>query len=434
MKKLFLFCTSLAIAAGMWSCGPDDNGNTPPPVPDATLELTPSDDIEFDAEGGSVTIAVTTNQDIWESESDSDWCVVTKGDGEFTIEAEVNTTEEAMPEATVTVTAGEGDNVITKTIKVNQLSVNATDIPVEYYMMANLHYFEERSLPELGYYQLMLSADGGQSEAKITTVAFWHDVIPNQSQLNKFPKGTFTIDPDSESAKFHINPGTGTIETKQNGSYMMHVMMGTPHHLLLMKSGTMTIGGEGNNVTIDIDFVAEDSVTGEESIYRGHYSYNGAGLPPLYTYITATEEQFSATFTRVKSATLGDTGNGSSYASVILTDNNGANELKFIAFIAENSTILPDGTYTFAPKDTFTPGTLMPGEYYPTEGALNTYYLGWNTSTGSIDTSIPATEGTMTVTSQGGVYDIDFDFKGLNERKLRKKASFTGSYNGPIYF
>jgi hypothetical protein len=407
-------------------------------IVEASLELTPPDDIEFYAEGGSETVTVTTNKAVWDVESDQEWCVVTKGNGGFTVAAEPNNTDKPMPTATVTVTAGTGENIITQTIRVTQ-----EGIAVQYFNVANLFYYEVRSLPEagLGYYRLELPFDIVQGEHQLMNVAFYHDIVAGKAEHTKFPKGTFTInpalaDPASVPAKFDASPGTGTLTTAVNGSYRMHVMMAEPHQLLLMKSGTMTIGGEGNAISITINFMAENPETNQTMVYKGSYSYNGTGaFPPLFTYVQAGDEEYNATMTEVVSATLGDTGNNSKYASVKFTDDTGLQELKFFAFVPEGATRLADGTYTFAADEKSTePMTIRPGFYSPQEGARDTFYVAWENGGQTIGVSMPATSGSMTVTSDGDDYNIEFNFKGVNERVLRKKATFTGTYHGPIVF
>jgi len=122
MKKIFLFAISAILLAGMWSCDKTK-------AEDATLTLDPATDILFTVEGGTEKITVTTNQKVWKAESDQTWCEVIEGTGEFTVTAKINETEEAMPQATITVTAGEGDNTITRTIKANQPGKDAPVIP-----------------------------------------------------------------------------------------------------------------------------------------------------------------------------------------------------------------------------------------------------------------------------------------------------------------
>lgn len=95
------------------------------------LTLSPDNDIEFDAGGGSVTIGVDTNFELWTAKSDKDWCEVVEGDDSFTIKAEPNTTTTDMPAAAVTVTGGEGSDKITKTINVTQKGAVVVDDETE---------------------------------------------------------------------------------------------------------------------------------------------------------------------------------------------------------------------------------------------------------------------------------------------------------------
>lgn len=105
----------------------------------AALSLNPSSTITYEAVGGTTLIAVTTNQDKWKAVSDQDWCKVNElDDTTFTLTTKANECSEPMPEATVTITAGTGNNTKTVILKANQkrgesvqsqpLTIDITDV------------------------------------------------------------------------------------------------------------------------------------------------------------------------------------------------------------------------------------------------------------------------------------------------------------------
>ena len=93
----------------------------PGPTEPAALTLNPSEEIVFDAKGGTETVKVTSNRE-WSVESDQpDYFAVQRTtDTTFTVTAEPNENEEAVPAAIITVTAGEGNDSVTKTLNVSQ--------------------------------------------------------------------------------------------------------------------------------------------------------------------------------------------------------------------------------------------------------------------------------------------------------------------------
>ncbi len=126
MKNRFLFIALALLAVFVLPACGEDKG-----TPKLYLTLSPDNDIEFGAEGGSVTVNVDTNFESWKAGPDRDWCEVTEGDGLFTVTAKANGEIEDMPAATITVTAGEGDGAVTRTIKVTQKGTGYTDLCVE---------------------------------------------------------------------------------------------------------------------------------------------------------------------------------------------------------------------------------------------------------------------------------------------------------------
>ena len=116
MKK-FLLLAICALSVCLTGCSDND---TPEQLPDPELTLAPDAPIVFPAEGGSVEITVTTNMESWNAVSDQKWCKVAVSAGKFTVSAVENETPEAMPAATVTVTATSGERSVSRELQVSQ--------------------------------------------------------------------------------------------------------------------------------------------------------------------------------------------------------------------------------------------------------------------------------------------------------------------------
>ena len=113
---LVLLLTAMLSLFAIYSCE-----EKPGPSEPATLELDPSEGIVFDAQGGTKTVKVISNRD-WSVESDQpDYFAVQRTtDTTFTVTVGTNENEEAVPAAIITVTAGEGNDSVTKTLNVSQ--------------------------------------------------------------------------------------------------------------------------------------------------------------------------------------------------------------------------------------------------------------------------------------------------------------------------
>ncbi len=105
------------------SCGTDETV-----VVRAAVKLLPPDPVVFASGGGSVRITVKTNQDVWDAVSVRQWCEARRQGGELVISCTANDTREYLPEATVTVTAGSGDNVSSASLTVIQEGMPPADL------------------------------------------------------------------------------------------------------------------------------------------------------------------------------------------------------------------------------------------------------------------------------------------------------------------
>lgn len=116
MKNAFLLLVLVALFAFFTTCK-DDN-----PVIDEepTLSVDQKGPIDFTDEGGTVTINVVSNTNDWNVSSDQTWCKVSKSGNTFVITAAANTSEQASPEATVTVIARIGEKTVSEKITVRQ--------------------------------------------------------------------------------------------------------------------------------------------------------------------------------------------------------------------------------------------------------------------------------------------------------------------------
>ncbi len=120
MKRILLPILTLIVA---WAC-------SEPPIP--TLEISYTGEcIIFTPqalESERRTIEVSTNQELWDAKSDKDWCIITKAENYFIVSAKPNNSSIAVPDATITITAGEATPI---KIKVTQESIFLSCEPLD---------------------------------------------------------------------------------------------------------------------------------------------------------------------------------------------------------------------------------------------------------------------------------------------------------------
>ncbi len=123
MKKFLWIVVCATLCTCLVGCSDDDDPNIDSEEEQTyewTFSISPADDIVFPAEGGSVTIEISTNLTSWDAISSDDWCIVEIGDGQFTVSAEANEAYEALS-ATVTVYAyDEGVQALSSKLQVTQ--------------------------------------------------------------------------------------------------------------------------------------------------------------------------------------------------------------------------------------------------------------------------------------------------------------------------
>ena len=116
MKKILL----IAAIAGIVLAGCKKKPEEAPVEP--TLSVAPVALSFTAAATESFEVVVTTNQSAWDAVSSQSWCIVTKGNGKFTVTAKANTSTSSPAAAVITVTAG---NATPVKINVTQSGVGA---------------------------------------------------------------------------------------------------------------------------------------------------------------------------------------------------------------------------------------------------------------------------------------------------------------------
>lgn len=112
MKKLY----GIIVALILLPIGCEREVVPTPEPEDVTINIS-TELVSFSSSGGTQEVEVIVTGGDWSASSDKPWCVVSKGSGLVTIQAEVNSNEEPMEDAKVTITSGS----VKKTILVKQM-------------------------------------------------------------------------------------------------------------------------------------------------------------------------------------------------------------------------------------------------------------------------------------------------------------------------
>lgn len=112
---------------------PENPDNPNPPTPELSITPEVTESILFSAAGTEeYEYTVTTNQKTWDAVSDKEWCIVTKGDGVFTVTAQPVPEATDRTEATITVTAGEAEPILITAKQKTLLVLKGVDGPLKF--------------------------------------------------------------------------------------------------------------------------------------------------------------------------------------------------------------------------------------------------------------------------------------------------------------
>lgn len=169
----------------------------------ASLELDPSDEIVFEAAGGTETVRVVSNRN-WEvsAEESGHFSVQTLTDTTFSITAAPNESEEDIQAVTVTVTAGEGDDSVTETILVSQKGRSAVTLTLD---------------PSE---DIVFGAEGGTETITVTSNAEWtvESDNPDHFPVEKISETQFTVSAAANSDAEELPTATVTVTAGEDGA------------------------------------------------------------------------------------------------------------------------------------------------------------------------------------------------------------------------
>ena len=247
MKRNILFAAAVAMMSFAAACTPEDG------TADVTLSASPAS-VTIPADGGTVTVVITTNQDSFEFAGGEEWLTVTQDGKSLSFSAEANEDTENDRTCTVTVTAGG------KTLEIPVTQPKGSKYP---------GYAEVSGINEDSYYQgngiiqLLVDLDNFRLlQLECCTETF------NTADLVKLTSGTYmvgkaygeyepgTLSPGYAFADDEEGDETGAAEMLYVGSYMTETI-GESSQTYLISGGTIEVSENASTTLIMIDLITD---------------------------------------------------------------------------------------------------------------------------------------------------------------------------------
>ena len=264
MKRNFLFAAVVAMMSFAAACTPEDG------TADVTLSASPAS-VTIPADGGTVPVVITTNQDSFGFAGGADWLTVTQDGKSLSFSAEANEDTENDRTCTVTVTAGG------KTLEIPVTQPKGSKYP---------GYAEVQAVEDAIYmgtmYQSMgmASGEGGQAQLILALDArnrlvleFFTDGFASADEVT-LTAGSYTLAEDPAGGMYAAEPmtfskgvanvvdeGTEDEETLYMGSYI-ETTIGDAVTNDMITGGTFSVedNSDGTKV-LKFDFTTESGAS-----------------------------------------------------------------------------------------------------------------------------------------------------------------------------
>lgn len=180
-----------------------------------SMKLTP-EELSFKAAGGTQSVTIEHNGNaskfnvgVSTTDEDKDWCTVKLSDNKITVKAAKN---KKMKEryATITVTYGEGANMVVKEIKVTQEAAEEEDIPAANNANDLWYTFRHSSAQDASYYVLMTFGKDGSYE--------WNYYTPKG--LSSWERGTYEVISSKPNSTVEVTYNSYVPETIEVGKWI----------------------------------------------------------------------------------------------------------------------------------------------------------------------------------------------------------------------
>lgn len=180
-----------------------------------SMKLTP-EELSFKAAGGTQSVTIEHNGNaskfnigVSTTDEEKDWCTAKLSDNKITVKAAKN---KKMKDryATITVTYGEGANMVVKEIKVTQEAAEEEDIPAANNANDLWYTFRHSSAQDASYYVLMTFGKDGSYE--------WNYYTPKG--LSSWERGTYEVISSKPNSTVEVTYNSYVPETIEVGKWI----------------------------------------------------------------------------------------------------------------------------------------------------------------------------------------------------------------------
>ena len=264
MKRNFLFAAAVAMMSFAAACTPDEG------TADVTLSASPAS-VTIPADGGTVPVVITTNQDSFEFAGGADWLTVIQDGKSLSFSAEANEDTENDRSCIVTVSAGE------KTVEIPVTQPKGSKYPgyaevqavEDAIYMGTMYQSMGMASGEGGLAQLILDLDARNR----LVLEFFTDGFANADEVI-LPAGSYTLAEDPAEGMYAAEPmtfnkgvanvvdeGTEDEETLYMGSYI-ETTIGDAVTNDMITGGTFSVedNSDGTKV-LKFDFTTESGAS-----------------------------------------------------------------------------------------------------------------------------------------------------------------------------
>ena len=304
MKKMFLLAAAAAVAAFAACTKPENTDPTPGPGPgpgpETKDEVTVSPtSVAFEADGGTLRVAVTTNVEDYSVSGNPDWLTIAKNGKEISLTAAQNTVNEARS-ASLTVIAGTATASIAVSQKAGSPYAGFTVLSqaTMEYGGTMLYTFMKPTEEDYGGWATL-----GLSDEEEHGIVLWiyTDLFLSEEEVELTP-GTYVKGQDDYmnlklcAKKLTYMAGLLVEDEEESYATGSYYISGTTEQEIPLVDGTIEVVRNGNAYTIKVDMTGVDG-NAYKFVYEGEVEIDaeGATYPGASDRIDVANTVYAAT-------------------------------------------------------------------------------------------------------------------------------------------
>ena len=296
MKKMF-FLAAAAVACVVACNKPDNPAPTPGPETKDEVTVSPTS-VAFEADGGTLKVAVTTTVNDYTVSGNPDWLTVTKSGKEISLTAAQNTVNEARS-ATLTVTAGKATANISVSQKAGSPYAGFTVLKEAHmeYGGTMLYAFMKPTEEDYGGWATLALSDEEQNDLVLW---IYTDLFMSAEEV-ELTTGTYVKGEDDyqglslAAKKITYMPGLLVEDEEESYATGSYYTSAATEQSIPLVDGTIEVSRDGDTYTIKVDMTDADG-NAYKYIYEGELEIDteSATYPGAVEHIDVGSTVFAA--------------------------------------------------------------------------------------------------------------------------------------------